>query len=193
MHPSSHLVKVNSFTVAAPRLVKVLATPVTVGPAFDPSAPISPPLQKQYVAIWDTGATASAITGRVVFECGLKQISIQEVHTASEKYLAEVYLISLALPNNVGFAAVRVTKGKLGGGFDVLVGMDVITQGDFAVTNHAGRTFFSFRCPSVSQIDFTGKAPSPQPLQPVGGFNVGRNDLCPCGSGKKFKRCCMGH
>ena len=22
--------------------------------------------------------------------------------------------------------------------------------------------------------------------------NVGRNDPCPCGSGKKFKRCCLG-
>lgn len=22
---------------------------------------------------------------------------------------------------------------------------------------------------------------------------VGRNDLCPCGSGKKFKQCCMKH
>jgi uncharacterized protein YecA (UPF0149 family) len=21
--------------------------------------------------------------------------------------------------------------------------------------------------------------------------NVGRNDLCPCGSGKKYKMCCM--
>jgi hypothetical protein len=147
------------------------------------------------VAIWDTGATASVITEKVVFECGLKQISIQEVHTASEKYLAEVYLISLALPNNVGFFSVRVTKGKLGGEFDVLVGMDVITQGDFAVTNHGGRTFFSFRCPSIEQIDFTGKAPSPQGhqlLQPVSGLKVGRNDPCPCGGGKKFKNCCLG-
>jgi len=23
-------------------------------------------------------------------------------------------------------------------------------------------------------------------------FKVGRNDPCPCGSGKKFKKCCMG-
>jgi tRNA uridine 5-carbamoylmethylation protein Kti12 len=30
--------------------------------------------------------------------------------------------------------------------------------------------------PDVSNIDFT---------------NVGRNDLCPCGSGKKYKKCCM--
>ena len=29
--------------------------------------------------------------------------------------------------------------------------------------------------PDVSNIDFT---------------NVGRNDLCPCGSGKKYKQCC---
>lgn len=25
----------------------------------------------------------------------------------------------------------------------------------------------------------------------VGGKNVGRNDMCPCGSGKKFKKCCI--
>ena len=23
-------------------------------------------------------------------------------------------------------------------------------------------------------------------------MKVGRNELCPCGSGKKYKRCCMG-
>lgn len=22
--------------------------------------------------------------------------------------------------------------------------------------------------------------------------NIGRNDLCPCGSGNKYKKCCMG-
>jgi hypothetical protein len=26
----------------------------------------------------------------------------------------------------------------------------------------------------------------------VGGFKIGRNDPCPCRSGKKFKRCCLG-
>ncbi|MBI5552216.1 MAG: type I methionyl aminopeptidase [Desulfobacterales bacterium] len=28
--------------------------------------------------------------------------------------------------------------------------------------------------------------------QPERGVKVGRNDLCPCGSGKKYKRCCQG-
>jgi len=30
------------------------------------------------------------------------------------------------------------------------------------------------------------------PKQPVRSTRVGRNDACPCGSGKKFKRCCIG-
>jgi len=31
-----------------------------------------------------------------------------------------------------------------------------------------------------------------QPVQQVvrGAAKIGRNDLCPCGSGKKYKRCC---
>ncbi len=34
-------------------------------------------------------------------------------------------------------------------------------------------------------------APSPEPAEnPL--RNVGRNDPCPCGSGKKFKKCCLG-
>jgi len=33
---------------------------------------------------------------------------------------------------------------------------------------------------------------APNPPQPVrAGGKIGRNDLCPCGSGKKFKRCCL--
>lgn len=76
------------------------------------------------------------------------------VHTASAEVDAEIYLISIALPNGVGFAQVQVTKGVLGPGADVLIGMDVITQGDFTVTNKGGVTVFSFRYPSAVHIDF---------------------------------------
>ena len=39
-------------------------------------------------------------------------------------------------------------------GFDVLIGMDIITKGDFAITNPDGTTKFSFRIPSQADIDF---------------------------------------
>ena len=32
--------------------------------------------------------------------------------------------------------------------------------------------------------------PLPQREQPLRSTKVGRNDPCPCGSGKKFKKCC---
>lgn len=32
---------------------------------------------------------------------------------------------------------------------------------------------------------------APTPIQRER-LKVGRNDYCPCGSGKKFKRCCLG-
>lgn len=36
----------------------------------------------------------------------------------------------------------------------------------------------------------TGPSFSPEPRRHAS--KVGRNDLCPCGSGKKYKRCCGG-
>jgi hypothetical protein len=45
-----------------------------------------------------------------------------------------------------------------------------------------------------SQRPTPGPSPAPRFGQPPapGGQRVGRNDPCPCGSGKKFKQCCLG-
>ena len=64
-----------------------------------------------------------------------------------------------------------------------LVGMDVICNGDFSITNLNGRTWMSFRIPSCAAIDYVAEATK---LTYAG---VKPNDLCPCGSGKKYKRC----
>jgi hypothetical protein len=36
----------------------------------------------------------------------------------------------------------------------LLIGMDIITMGDFAITNYQGSTVMSFRVPSLQKIDF---------------------------------------
>jgi hypothetical protein len=36
----------------------------------------------------------------------------------------------------------------------MLIGMNIITMGDFAITNHRGQTVMSFRVPSLQKIDF---------------------------------------
>jgi preprotein translocase subunit SecA len=45
------------------------------------------------------------------------------------------------------------------------------------------------RAPSMTPTRSLRAAPAPA-LAPVGRAKVGRNDPCPCGSGKKYKKCC---
>jgi hypothetical protein len=66
---------------------------------------------------------------------------------------AETFLANIALPNGVAFPNVRVTRAKIIGA-DVLIGMDIITTGDFAVTNFGKKTVFSFRIPPQHTIDY---------------------------------------
>jgi hypothetical protein len=37
---------------------------------------------------------------------------------------------------------------------DLIIGMDVMTQGDLSITNFEGKTIFSFRMPSINRVDF---------------------------------------
>jgi len=184
-----------SFTTAYPGISRILQNEVHVSKAFDPSSapkPLSPQKvgAKKFTAIWDTGATGTVISQKVINECGLKPIGIAEVNTANEKRLSSVYFASIFLPNYVYFPQLRVIEGTVSEG-DVLIGMDIITRGDFAVTNSDGRTTFSYRWPSAERIDFVEESrKAKEPLPPRALRKVGRNDSCPCGSGKKYKNCC---
>ena len=111
---------------------------------------------EEFIGIWDTGATGSVITSRVVEKLGLKAIRVTEVHHAGGTSVSNVYLVNIALPNNVMVQGVRVTEGILPESDDaeVLIGMDIIGMGDFAITNAGGRTTLSFRMPPSKEIDF---------------------------------------
>ncbi|MBI4822647.1 MAG: SEC-C domain-containing protein [Nitrospirae bacterium] len=142
--------------------------------------------KKEYMGIWDTGATNSVISQKVIDECGLKPTGMTQVrHAGSDTPIdVETYLVSIFLPNKVIITAIRATKGYAGE-FDILIGMDVINQGDFAITHHTGNTTFSFRLPSKEKIDFVKQRP-----EPIHSTKVSRNAPCTCGSGKKYKKCC---
>lgn len=177
-----------SFTVQFDGRVNELKTKAHI---FMPLNPDITPLSleviesfKEYTCIWDTGATHSVISQVVVNECGLKPIGMAKVHSATDIKDCETYLVSISLPNKVIFPQVRVTNCVLTG-FEVLIGMDIINQGDFAITHNDGKTLFSFRLPSMEKIDFVD-----QKKDPAHSTKISRNSSCPCGSGKKYKKCC---
>jgi predicted aspartyl protease len=182
--------KVSSFTVVANGLLRTLETPAIICKAYNPLKEKAPSKPKQYSAIWDTGATGSVITEKVVTECGLAPIDRTKVYTASGEDTTEVYLVNIGLPNNVIIGNVRVSKGNIFGHCEVLIGMDIISRGDFACTNKNKKTVFSFRFPSIDKIDFVKQKPTMPTTAKKTVPKVGRNAPCPCGSGKKYKKCC---
>ena len=81
----------------------------------------------QYIATWDTGATNTVVSEKVVKECGLVPTGIIKVSTAGGIMEAYTYVINIVLPDEVKINNLKVTGGKLGG-TDVLIGMDIITR-----------------------------------------------------------------
>lgn len=136
--------------------MRVLQTECQVCAAFDIAAPPTPlPTRDSFVGIWDTGATGTVITEEVVRRCGLQPIGMTQVQTAGGLVTAEEYLVNVFLMNgNINIQNIRATKAPLGPGANVLIGMDIIALGDFAITNQNGTTTFSFRIPSLHTIDY---------------------------------------
>jgi hypothetical protein len=107
-----------------------------------------------FTALWDTGATGSVISQRVVQACQLRSIGTRKVnHVQGSTEDVPSYAVNVKLPSDVEFQDLRVILGNLRG-YDVLIGMDIISLGDFAITHPDGNTKFSFRIPSQAAIDF---------------------------------------
>lgn len=175
---------IHCFSITYPHVVNTLELELKVSQAFNPTNTSREqyPTHFNYFAIWDTGATNSVITNKVVTDIGLKPIGMRKVHGVHGADTTNVYSVNILLPNKVGFSTVGVTEGKLPGRSEVLIGMDIISRGDFVLTHKDGKTLFSFRFPPIGHIDFAKKV--------AFGATVGRDQPCPCGSKEKFKRCC---
>lgn len=104
---------------------------------------------------WDTGATYSSISNELVQALNLKPIKKDNGITVGGAYSADVYEVIILLHNTYPVKAeVQAVSNINVTGIDLLIGMDVIYLGDFAISNYHGKTSFSFRIPSKGHIDF---------------------------------------
>lgn len=175
-----HNSNVSAFTYKADGRVNVLLSEVKVSANKEL---FSDAKQEKFIAIWDTGATNTAISSKVVEECGLIPTGKAISNTANGQCQVNTYLIDINLPNNVNINGVQATEFTAVEGADLLIGMDIMGLGDVAISNYEGKTTFSFRIPSMIETDYV------EEIKRVKYRNVGRNDLCPCGSGLKYKKC----
>ena len=95
----------------------------------------------------------STISSDVVRKLNLIPIGQTRVCHADGESICNYYVVNLLLPNRIEIKMLMVNDGRLTD-TDMLIGMDVITLCDFAITNSTNETKFSFQVPSATDIDF---------------------------------------
>lgn len=180
----------SAFTVKANNgLIKSVITDVIISLPFDPRKQNQPDHPGTVTkALWDTGASQTCISKKIADGLQLNPTGSQMVHHAAGVHVVGTYFVSALLPNQVGVPNIRVCEFSGNDGFDVLIGMDIITQGDFSITNVNGISIVSFRTPSTKSIDYVLESEQLIEMNKPSS-SIGRNELCPCGSGRKYKNC----
>jgi len=106
-------------------------------------------------ALLDTGASGSCISGLYARRNKFISLCDCEVLGVGGKYVSKVYYADIMLPGDILIRDIEVTDFFDNGKFDVIIGMDIITTGDFALSNYNDQMTVSFRCPPVNPpIDF---------------------------------------
>lgn len=179
-----------AFTADFKAPLRQIITDAEISAPYHPG--VTPGKQPPFVPIktlWDTGATGCSITQPLAEQLNLPQVDEVLVKHADGQTLKKVYLLNLKLLGGLiipGLFAAEFVSEQ----FHMLLGMEVIRLGDFAISHAPGITTVSFVIPSQQRIDFaTGMRSRTTLPNNLSRHKVGRNDLCPCGSQKKFKNC----
>ncbi len=107
-------------------------------------------------AAWDTGSTYTCISKEFAEKLGLKPCNTSDMSTPYGKNSSNAYDINVILNDDLLIPLKVFTQDYIHQeGIDLLIGMDIISQGDFSISTYEGVTCFSFRIPSKGLIDFS--------------------------------------
>jgi len=148
-----------AFTTKANGYLRELSNEILVSPSSSTILPGQTPNPIKAKAVWDTGATNTCISSRIVQSLNLISISKTPISGVTSTVLANVYLVDIYLPNKVIIPNIQVSEPPSLNSCDILIGMDIIRLGDFSITNADGKTWFSFRIPPAkNHIDYVKDA-----------------------------------
>lgn len=138
------------FTKEYEMRVNAIITEAYIFPAFKEG---ELPALKFYTenAAWDTGAERTVIAPHVAEALGLESIGKVPLMGVGGDNEADVYKVAIALPDAKIYRDYFVYGIDIDN-YEVLIGMDIISQSDFVITNADGRTMLSFRNPSKEHI-----------------------------------------
>jgi uncharacterized protein YchJ len=192
-----------AFTLKANGLLREIITDAKLS-KFVPPEKLPTEKTVDVKALWDTGATGSVVTEATAKALGLVPMGKARCIYGGSETDENVYLVCIFLPNRVIFPA-KVTECRNKTQFGLIIGMDIISKGDFSVTNKNNKTIVTFRVPSIAEHDYVEEENQKKKVirekglpnhpgkttikAPTKNHRVDGNLPCPCGSGKKWKQC----
>lgn len=112
----------------------------------------------KFKALWDTGATKTCIPQLVVTQLGLIPIGEGLISSASQTDKTSKFIIDILLPSSIRIEKIEV-YGMINKDIEhLLIGMDIITLGDFLITNNNNQTVLNFGLPSLLETSFSQNA-----------------------------------
>jgi len=158
--PTNNIVY-RSFRKDYGKLNKVLLTPIDVLPvASSDEILCRTPIRLK--ALWDTGATLTAIKPKLRDMLKLRMVRTGSSATVAGLggiFSADYTVMSLQLRENfeINWCPVYVLDYTVD--VDIIIGMDIIGMGDFVISNTDKKTLFSFIMPSLPErLDLTENA-----------------------------------
>jgi hypothetical protein len=135
--------KMKTFTFSS------LLIPVTVSSAVSR-------LSFETTALLDTGSSMTSIYVPLARTLNLNSKDNIISHEANSNSVSLIYTATIELPGGIVFPEMRVADFKNKHPFEVLIGMDIIGNGDFAITTANSDKVVSFRTPhGMPTIDWT--------------------------------------
>lgn len=125
-----------------------LAIPVSIGCRCGDCKRCGLP-ERNCRAIFDTGATSSMISSDIAQELQLIPTGVANISGVHGTQETNLYVVNLIFQN--GFVIPRITVSEAGpdGGFELLIGMDIISRGMLIITCINGKNLFLFSYPSI--------------------------------------------
>jgi Aspartyl protease. len=106
-------------------------------------------------ALWDTGSSDSVISSDLAKRLGLHSVGKAKINSSGSTYQSGLYEVVLLLDEKETINLHVMESHQLDkSGIDMLIGLDVICLGDFALSTYDGTICLSFRMPSKGLINF---------------------------------------
>ena len=132
----------NAYDLEYSHIVNGIITPI-----FIYSSPYSAEGKSLKIdALWDTGATHSVLSPKISKDLGLTPVDNLNIGGIDGDKSSDVVMVTIILPNDTVLTGRRFYVSNIPG-VDVLIGMDIISKGDFNISNANGKTLFSFVIP----------------------------------------------